>query len=240
MIDRVVRGLAGLIIKPKLNGRRGIKHVFGNSARSLRGGPEEIEGGEERRVRSLHGQAMDNLRYIREAMEWSSSFTAVPGRGGVLIGVTAFIAAWMASLMGGGHRWMMVWGWELPLALAIGGIAMKRKARAARQKLLSGPGRKFTLSLAPPLIAGAMISFALARVHSLDVLPGVWLLLYGVGVVSGGVYSVRVVPVMGFCFMLLGGLALCAPVRYGNLLMAAGFGGVHIVFGLLIARRHGG
>lgn len=191
-------------------------------------------------VRSLHGQAMDNLRYIREAMERSASFTAVPGWGGVLIGLTALIAAWLAAKMPGEHRWMVIWGWELPLALTIGAILMKRKARAAHLKLLSGPGRKFMLSLAPPLIAGALISFALARVGALNVLPGIWLLLYGVGVVVGGAFSVRVVPVMGLCFMALGGIALFTPVRYGNLLMAAGFGGLHLIFGLIIARRYGG
>lgn len=183
---------------------------------------------------------MDNLRYIRETMERASSFTAVPGWGGVVIGATALVAAGLATLIRDEHRWMMVWGWELPLALTIGGLAMKRKARAARLKLLSGPGRKFTLSLAPPLLAGALLSVALARVEALDVLPGVWLLLYGAGVVTGGAFSVKVVPVMGLCFMALGSLALFAPIQWGNYFMAAGFGGVHIVFGLIIARRHGG
>lgn len=191
-------------------------------------------------VQSLHGQAMSNLRYIREAMERSTSFTAVPGKGGVLIGLTALVAAVLAERIGGAHRWMVVWGWELPLALFIGGVAMKRKAREADLKLLTGPGRKFVLSLAPPLIAGALISFALARVDSLDVLPGIWLLLYGAGVVTGGAFSVRVVPVMGFCFMSIGAVALFVSPDYGNWLMAAGFGITHIVFGLIIARRYGG
>ncbi len=157
-----------------------------------------------------------------------------------MIGLTALLAAWLAARIPGEHRWMVVWGWELPLALTIGAIFMKRKARAARLKLLNGPGRKFMLSLAPPLIAGALISFALARNEALEVLPGIWLLLYGVAVVVGGAFSVRAVPVMGLCFMALGGVALFLPVRYGNLLMAAGFGGLHLIFGFLIARRHGG
>lgn len=191
-------------------------------------------------VQSLHGQAMSNLRYIRDAMERSTSFTAVPGKGGVLIGLTALVAAVLAEKISGAHRWMVVWGWELPLALFIGGIAMRRKAREADLRLLTGPGRKFVLSLAPPLIAGALISFALARVDSLEVLPGIWLLLYGAGVVTGGAFSVRVVPVMGFCFMSIGAIALFVSPDYGNWLLAAGFGITHIVFGLIIARRYGG
>lgn len=189
---------------------------------------------------SLHGRAMDNLRYIRETMERASSFTAVPGWGGVLIGVTALVAALLASRIDDEHEWMMVWAAELPLALAIGAVAMKRKARAADLKLLSGPGRKFTLSLAPPLLAGALMSLGLARLGALDILPGMWLLMYGTGVVTGGAFSVRVVPVMGICFMALGAITVFAPIEWGNLLMAAGFGGLHIIFGIIIARRHGG
>ncbi len=188
----------------------------------------------------LHHRAMDNLRYIRETMERASSFTAVPGWGGVLVGVTALVAAAIATRVRDVHEWMYVWACELPLALCIGGLTMKRKARAAQLKLLSGPGRKFTLSLAPPLLAGAILSVALAHAEALDILPGLWLLLYGTGVMTGGAHSVKVVPVMGVNFMALGTFALFAPIGWGNFLMALGFGGLHIIFGIIIARRHGG
>lgn len=183
---------------------------------------------------------MDNLRYIRETMERASSFTAVPGWGGVLVGITALAAALIATRIRDEHDWMYVWACELPLALCIGGLTMKRKAKAAQLKLLSGPGRKFTLSLAPPLLAGALLSVALAHEDAVDILPGLWLLLYGTGVMTGGAFSVKVVPVMGVCFMVLGAIALFTPISWGNFLMAGGFGGLHIIFGTIIARRHGG
>lgn len=183
---------------------------------------------------------MDNLRFIRETMERASSFTAVPGWGGVAIGVTALVAALIASRIQDEHEWMWIWACELPLALLIGGWAMKRKANVSHLKLLSAPGRKFTFSLTPPLAAGALLSLAVWRVRAFDVLPGLWLLLYGAGVVTGGAFSARVVPVMGGCFMVLGAIALFLPIAWGNWLMAAGFGGLHVIFGLVIARRHGG
>ncbi|MBO0723679.1 MAG: hypothetical protein J2P31_21525 [Blastocatellia bacterium] len=183
---------------------------------------------------------MDNLRYIRETMERASSFTAVPGWGGVLVGMTALVAAVIAAQIRHEHRWMYVWACELPLAILVGGLTMKRKARAAQLKLLSGPGRKFTLSLAPPLLAGALLSVAISHVEAYDILPGMWMLLYGVGVMTGGAFSVKVVPVMGVCFMAFGTVALFAPISWGNLLMAGGFGGLHVIFGTIIARRHGG
>ncbi len=200
----------------------------------------EIQDQDPAQVPTLHGRAMDNLRFIRETMERASSFTAVPGWGGVLVGVTALIAAAIASRVQDEHEWMYVWGCELPLALLIGGLTMKRKATAAQIKLWSPPGRRFTLSLTPPLLAGALLSIALARVEALTILPGMWLLLYGTGVVTGGAFSVKVVPVMGICFMALGAIALIAPAQWNNYFLAAGFGGLHIVFGIVIARRHGG
>lgn len=202
--------------------------------------PENQEEQEPAQVPTLHGRAMDNLRFIRETMERASSFTAVPGWGGVLIGVTALIAGVIASRVQDEHEWMYVWGCELPLALLIGGLTMKRKATAAQIKLSSPPGRRFALSLTPPLIAGALLSIALARVEAFTILPGMWLLLYGTGVVTGGAFSVKVVPVMGICFIALGAIALIAPPQWNNYFLAAGFGGLHIVFGIVIARRHGG
>ncbi|MDQ3389375.1 MAG: hypothetical protein M3483_07730, partial [Gemmatimonadota bacterium] len=132
------------------------------------------------------------------------------------------------------------WWAEALFSLGIGGWSTVRKARSARMPLLSGPGRKFALSLTPPLVAGALLSAFLFGVGLEGALPGVWLLLFGTGVVTAGAFSVRLVPAMGICFMLLGAAALFAPVEWGDGFMAAGFGGIHIVFGILIARRHGG
>jgi hypothetical protein len=189
---------------------------------------------------ALHDRAMDNLRYIRETMERSAAFTAVPGWGQVAIGATALLSSYLATHQVSPRAWLQVWIVEAVVSLLIAGWAMDRKARALKVPLLSGPGRKVAFSLAPPMFVGVLLTVALYRGGSLSLIPGMWLLLYGTGVVTGGMFSVRVVPVMGFCFMLLGAIALFCPAAWGNLFMAAGFGGLHLLFGLIIARRHGG
>lgn len=156
------------------------------------------------------------------------------------MGATALCATFVAAQQPTRNLWLATWVVEALLALVIGGWAMDRKARRVETPLLSGPGRKFAFSYAPPILVGTLLTIVLYRAGMANALPGMWLLLYGTGVVTGGAFSVKIVPVMGLCFMLLGAVALFAPVSWGNYLMAAGFGGLHIIFGIVIARRHGG
>jgi hypothetical protein len=183
---------------------------------------------------------MDNLRFIRETMERAGPFTAVPGWGGVLMGVTALGAAALAARQSTAEEWLAVWLAEAALAALIAGVAVGRKARQAGLTLVSAPARKFALSFLPPVMAGGLLTLALAGAGAFAWLPGLWLLLYGAGVVTGGAMSVRVVATMGVCFMITGAIALFSPAAWGNALMAVGFGGLHILFGTLIARRYGG
>jgi hypothetical protein len=189
---------------------------------------------------ALHARAMDNLSFIRSTMERATAFTAVPGWGGVAMGVTALAAAAIARGVPSRGEWLTVWLAASALALTIGGWSMAAKARKAGTSVFSYSGRRFVLSYLPPLVVGALLTIVLARAGLYSALPGTWLLLYGTGVVTGGAFSVRVVPIMGFCFMALGALALLAPSIWGDWLMALGFGGLHVIFGLIIARRYGG
>jgi hypothetical protein len=188
----------------------------------------------------IDARAADHLRYIRETMERAAEFTAVPGWGGVAMGITALAAAFIASRQVTPRAWLTVWLIEAFAAVAIAAPAAATKAHRANSALFSGPGRKFVLSFAPPIVVGGLLTFALFQADFLTALPGVWLLLYGTAIVTGGAFSVRIVPVMGLCLMMLGAAALIGPASWGDALMAAGFGVVQIGFGWWIARRHGG
>jgi hypothetical protein len=189
---------------------------------------------------ALHERAMDDLRYIRRTMERAGSFTAVPGWGGVAIGVTALAAGHVASRQPTSGRWLATWLVTAVLATAIAVVTLVLKARRSGVPLSTGPGRKFLLSFLPPVSAAVALTAALYAHGAVALLPGLWLLSYGAAIVTAGTFSVRAVPLMGVAFMALGALALATPAAWGDLWMAAGFGGLHIGFGLLIARRHGG
>jgi hypothetical protein len=189
---------------------------------------------------ALHVRAMDNLSFIRQTMERATAFTAVPGWGGVGMGLLALGAAAIAETRLTRTEWLVTWLATSGLGLTLGGWTMTAKARRAGTTVFSYSGRRFVLSYVPPLLVGGLLTGMLVRAGLWSALPGTWLLLYGTGVVTGGAFSVRVVPLMGLCFMALGAVALFAPPAWGNFLMAAGFGVLHIVFGLIIARRYGG
>lgn len=188
----------------------------------------------------LHERAVDNLRFIRETMEAATSFTAVSGCGQVIVGVTALITAGIATTLSQPDGWLVLWLGEALLAFAIAIGATVRKARAVGLTRFSRPARKFVLSFSPPMIAGAVLTLVLYQAGATSILPGLWLLLFGTGIVTGGAFSVKIVPVMGVCFMVLGIIALLCPASWNPWFMAAGFGVLNIIFGVLIARRHGG
>ena len=199
--------------------------------------------------------AASHLRFIRETMARTGTFTAVPGWGGVAMGGTALVAAAVAAQQPTVAAWLRVWAAEALVGVLIGAWATVAKARRGGAALLSGQGRKFLLGLLPALLVGVALTAAVygyevgvgeyARTAPLStvsrhLLPGLWLSLYGAGVLAAGTFSIRPVPLMGSLFLLLGALALLAPAAWGDAFMAAGFGGLHVAFGALIARNHGG
>lgn len=201
---------------------------------------------------ALHDRALQDLSFIRRTMEGAASFTDVPGWGLVGVGGMALLAAPVAAGQPSTERWLAVWVGTAIAAAAVGGMAtvrkMRRRVGEEARLQLSAPARKFLLGFWPAVFAGAVLTLALVDPYTrgvdphiaAHVLPGLWLLLYGVGVTTAGSFSIRAVPLMGLCFVALGTVALLIPFLDGNLMMALGFGALQVGFGLRIARRHGG
>jgi hypothetical protein len=188
----------------------------------------------------LHEHAAENLRFIRDTMARAADFTAVPGRGGVLMGVLAFAATVVAGPPRDTRAWLGVWLGTAGVAAATGLIAILRKARRHNLPIRGPVVRRFALALVPALVVGVVLTAVFMQHHLAARLPGCWLLCYGAAVSSGGAFSVRPVPFMGAAFIALGALAFVAPADWGHLFMAAGFGGLHVGFGVVIARNYGG
>ena len=181
----------------------------------------------------LSGRAAENLRYIRQAMERGVTFTSIPGLGGAAMGVVALVASGFAARQPSGDRWLLTWLIAATVAAVIGLVAMVRKANRAGAALTGANARRFALGMAAPFVAGAAITYELWMVRSFTAMAPSWLLLYGAGVLTGGIVSVPVVRVIGLCFMALGIAAILTPAEWGNAWLAIGFG-------IYIARNHGG
>jgi len=188
----------------------------------------------------IQGRAAEDLRVIRRAMERSSTFTAVSGYGGVAMGAVGVVAAVAGAMQPTVERWLASWLTAAAIAFAIEVVAIRRKAMQAGVPLSGALARRFALGLSAPLAAGAALTAGLSSAGNWSLMPSVWLLLYGAGVVTGGIVSVPTVPVMGLCFMALGVVAMATPPEWGNIWLGVGFGFVHICFGFYIARKHGG
>jgi hypothetical protein len=188
---------------------------------------------------SLQQHAADNLRYIRATMESATAFTGVSGKGYVLAGVSALIAAWLAAQQATALTWLGVWMLELLLAGSVALLMTLHKSEQQGKSLWSASGRKLLLAFIPAMGVGGVLTLALFLRGDLTLLPGIWLSVYGAAVTTAGAHSVRIVPVMGGCFMLLGALTLLLALPT-DLLLGLGFGGLHIVFGLLLWRHYGG
>jgi len=194
----------------------------------------------ERQPRSISSRAADDLTFIRSAMERSSAFTAIPGAGGVVMGAIGLIAAVVGARQPTPDRWLATWLVAAFFALIVELVAMVRKARRAGLTLTSTNARRFALGIGAPLVAGAAITYELWAVRSFTAMAPAWLLLYGAGVLAGGMFSVPVVRAVGVCFMAAGIAAVVTPPEWGNIWLAIGFGGLHVGFGAYIARNLGG
>jgi hypothetical protein len=198
----------------------------------------------------LHRRAEHDLAFIRDTMSRSGSFTAMSGVGTIAVGCCAIVGDAVAVLRLRPGWWLGTWFAVGAICVLIGFGAMVRKAARCGSPLTRGIGRRFLLSFLPPVFAGAVLTGAIWERGVYDLLPGTWLLLYGVGVVTGGTFSVRFVPVMGACFMGLGVAALglasydygaqAGPFTGADATLVCGFGVLHIVSGAVIWRYHGG
>jgi hypothetical protein len=189
---------------------------------------------------ALNERAIESLEFIRTTMARSAPFTAVSGAGGIAMGVLALVAAAFARSSSSNQQWLTVWVACAAVAVPVGFVLMRAKARRHDLALWSAAGRRFAQGFVPAIAGGAVLTFALVRADAVDLVPAVWLLLYGAGVLAGSSSSVPVLAWLGALFMVLGSVSVFTPSEWRDLWLASGFGVLQIAFGAYIARNHGG
>jgi hypothetical protein len=185
-------------------------------------------------------QATENLRFIRGAVERAERVSSASGAGGMAMGGVALCAMALAAGMGSLQDQLLVWIGAAFIALGVGSVGSWLKARKNDLVLLGDPGRRFLLCLIPSLVVGAVLTVSLWPTDQVILLPGLWMMLYGCGVLAAGTYAAAPVMQMGGCFIAAGLFAHALPETWSNVLLGAVFGGLHLYFGYQVYRHHGG
>ena len=184
----------------------------------------------------IDSHAVATLRYIRASMDAAAS-VAVPGSAGIAMGSIGVLATILSSTPGLRDYWIGVWLMAAALGGGVGFALMTRPASLRGLSLYGTPLRKFALGLFPALLGGAVMTAVHWVNGNAHAIPGTWLLFYGCALISASVSATRMIALMGASFVAVGLVALLAPDRLQMLLLGAGFGGLHVLFGVLIGRK---
>jgi len=184
--------------------------------------------------------ALDNLRYIRSTIEAAHTFTTVPGKGCIAMGLTALAAIGLESIPQLAPHWLAIWVGAAIVAVVSALWFMEQKAHAQGLSLRRAVARRFFMTLAPAFLTGAILTAALAGRVDRELITGMWLLLYGTGLAACGLFAVPAVFTAGLAFLGLGAATLWLPPGSAHIVLALGFGGIHLALGTTIVRHHGG
>ena len=184
--------------------------------------------------------AVENLRYIRSTIDAVHTFTTVPGKGCIAMGLTALVAVGVESIPQLAQHWLAVWVGAAIVACGSALWFMEQKARAQGLSLRRAVARRFFMTMAPAFLAGAILTAALAGQVDRELITGMWLLLYGAGLAACGLFAIPAVFTAGIAFMALGTATLWLPPGSAAIVLALGFGGIHVALGVTIMRHHGG
>jgi hypothetical protein len=185
---------------------------------------------------SMDEHARATLRYIRASMDAASSL-AVPGSAGIAVGIVGVVAAVLAALPALQTHWLLVWLASAPVACMLGVAVVVRQWSRQGRSVFGASGQRLALCLLPCLAAGAALTAVDLSEGHLHAIAGTWLMLFGCAVIATSVLTVRLLAWLGALFMAFGVMALWLPTSVHNLLLGAGFGGLHLLFGAFLIGR---
>ena len=186
-------------------------------------------------------------------MERSSRFISLSGLSGVSAGVFALIGAWVANKTiseyygryenRGGYDVadfrQLVWSLTILAMAVLSGALLSalfftwRKARRNNLPIWDHTSRKLLINLFIPIIAGGVFVFGLLQYNDWRFIAPVCLIFYGLALVNASKYTLSEIRYVGMIEIVLG-LVNMWWIGYGLHFWAAGFGIVHIVYGMLM------
>lgn len=186
-------------------------------------------------------EAAQNLESIRILMERTgrySNFSAVSAAtAGTLAIAAAAVCRWREISFDVPHPW-----WKLiALWAAVFAVAFLQNlfwtwvhARRRGERVWTHLTRAMTMAVLPGFFTGGVLTgFAIVE-RRLDMLPGIWMLMYGTAVLGAALFAGRNLKIFGALFLLMGAFTIHWR-QYGVEMMAASFGLLHLGLGLLIA-----
>jgi len=201
-------------------------------------------------------EAKARMEEIQRIMERATLWTLLPGAaalvGGILVlaGCAVSVAmirsldfAQMLSLTLNGQIVFCVMWFAIGLIGLVLEVALT--ARAAKRMELSPTvrsARVAAFSMTPSVIVAMVLTVKFLiplepRPEEIQYIVPVWMMLYGTGVYTAGLFSIRPPRVLGLAFICMGVAALLAFQEYGVVSAALSFGLLHIIFGLYILRK---
>jgi hypothetical protein len=184
---------------------------------------------------ALDTHAAATLQYIRSTMDAAVSLS-IPGSAGIAMGTVGVVAAAMSSAPALHGYWLPIWLSAAVIAATLSGLRMARQSSLQGFTLFGAPVRKLLLCLFPGLFAGAVMTGVLWESANSHAIPGSWLLLYGCALVSASATTTRMIGILGGLFVVLGLVGFALPDQWQMAALGAGFGGLHLLFGVLIGR----
>lgn len=196
-------------------------------------------------------EARDHLRVIRQTMERSTQYSTLSGWSGILIGIVAIVGVYLTRSMLGGQpvaiqtvrdaapRLGLLWATALVLSVAIEFLYNKRRATRVGKRVVSRLGAHILLAALPAFLACGVLTAFFYEHNLLPYILGIWMLCYGLAICAVGLFSARPVTYLGSAFVVSGAITMLAPLTIHLYMMALTFGGFHIIYGIVMARRHG-
>jgi hypothetical protein len=198
---------------------------------------------------------LDDLKDIKDIMNRSSRFLSLSGLSGVFAGVFALGGAYLAygtvykSQDYLGYRQadmstetlttlLLIALATVALAVGVGILLTTREARKSNQKLWDAQTKRLMINLLIPLVTGGILCLMLLLTGYIGFVAPLTLIFYGLALVNASKYTLTEVRSLGLLEIGLGLLAVHF-IGYGLIFWAAGFGVLHIIYGIVMHIRYG-